>query len=187
MPQITSVYLTAAATLFGVLLTVAVQAITSATQRRHDRIARTFDIRLELYTKMRSTMSDWAIAYQAVRRLQGELSALIDKIRSLVSHKSDLVGVLSGQVAVIPREILDQYVKEIENKVSVLARYMCALRAAQCRLKEMSHTVALLASKPVDKALAHALDEITGDAGSNKLDFDRFDRAARKELGVKLL
>lgn len=79
-----------------------------------------------------------------------------------------------------------QHVKEIEKNVSALAYYMQNLRAAQCELKEMSHTLALLAGKPIDGALANALDKIVSDTKSKKVDFDEFDRAARKELGVKL-
>jgi hypothetical protein len=101
-----SAYLTAAATVFGVLLTVAVQAITSATQRRHERIARTFDIRLELYAKTRHALSDWSEHYRVTRQLKSEretnmrqfedeVAALIAKIEDFSSNKSDSPGVSS--------------------------------------------------------------------------------------------
>lgn len=187
MLQIHSAYLTAAATLFGVLLTVAVQAVTSATQRRHDRIVGTFDIRLELYAKTRRTIFNWSIAYRATRRLQSELNTLIDKIADLLSRsKADSTGAASDQAATMLREGVAQHVKEIEKNVSASAYYMQNLRAAQRELKEMSHTLALLAGKPIDGALANALDKIVSDTKSKKVDFDEFDRAARKELGMKL-
>lgn len=184
--QVTSVYSTAAAMLFGALLTVAVQVITSAMQRRHDRIARTFNIRLDLYAKTRRTISNWSIAYQATRQVQSELSTSIAKIGNLSSNKSDPTGAPSDQAVTMPQEIVEQHVKKIENNVSALAYYMQNLRAAQRELKEMSHSVALLANKPVDEALANLLEQMAGNTKQNKLDFDKFDRAARRELGVEV-
>ncbi|MGH7930000.1 MAG: hypothetical protein ACREQV_19660 [Candidatus Binatia bacterium] len=185
MPQIASAYLTAAATLFGVLLTVGVQAVTSATQRRHDRTVKTFDVRLELYAKIRRTIAYWSEAYRITRQLQSELSTLIAKISDLSSNSSDSAGAPSEQAGLVSRETLEQHVKEIEKKVSMLAHHMENLRVAQRELKETSHTVALLAGKPVDEALTNVLDKMASDAKPEKLDFDKFDRAVRQELGAK--
>lgn len=157
---------------FGVLLTVGVQAITSATQRRHDRSVKTFETRLALYAKIRTTITNWSEAYRITRQLQSDLSTLVDQIRDLSSNTSDSVDVSSDQAAAVRQEALEQHVKELEKKVSALAHCMQNLRAAQHELKEMSHTVALLASKPVDEALANVVDKMASDAKPGKLDFD---------------
>ena len=119
--QATSVYSTAAAMLFCALLTVAVHVITSAMQRRSDRIATTFNTKYDLYVKMRRTISDWSIACQATRRVQSELSTLIAKIENLSSNKSDPTGAPSDQAVTMPQEIVEQHVKK---NVSALACYM---------------------------------------------------------------
>jgi hypothetical protein len=171
----------------GALLTVTVQAITSAVQRRHDRITGAFDIRLESYVKTRRTIFDWSIAYWAARQLQSELRALINKIKIeyISLHSLDATGVQSDQAATASQQKIRQHVQELENKVFVLAHHMQNLYAAERELKEVSHTVALVAGKLIAEALAGVLGGIVGNTKPNELDFGKFDQAARRELGMK--
>jgi hypothetical protein len=201
-----SAYLTAAATVFGVLLTVAVQAITTATQRRHERIARTFEIRLELYAKVRHAISDWSEQYRAARQLKSEMetnakqfedefTAVMAKIEDFPSNNSDSPGAVFDQPATTTQGAAKQLLKEVEDcrarraaslekRRTVAADHIEKLYAARDELLELRHKVALLAGKSVDEALADVLEKVLNDTEPNKLDFDKFDRAAKKELGV---
>jgi hypothetical protein len=201
-----SAYLTAAATVFGVLLTVAVQAITTATQRRHERIARTFEIRLELYAKVRHAISDWSERYRAARQLgsemetnakqfEDEFTALMAKIEEFSSSKSDSPGAVFDQPATATQGAARQLLKEVEDcrarraaslekRRTVAAESIAKLYAARDELLELRHKAALLAGRSVDEALADVLKKVLNDTEPNKLDFDKFDRAGKKELGL---
>jgi hypothetical protein len=210
MLQISDAYLTAAATVLGVLLTVTVQAITSATQRRHEGIARMFNIRLELYAKMRRALSDWAEQYQATSRLRSELetnikhikdesATLTAKIEDFVSKESGLPGAVFDQPATVTQEAAKQLLEEFEDHRTrradsfekmqkmqdIAADHLEKLYAARDELLELSHEVALLANKPVGEALTDVLENALSDTKPSSLDFDKFDRAVRKELGVE--
>jgi predicted nucleic acid-binding Zn-ribbon protein len=176
MLQISDAYLTAAATVLGVLLTVTVQAITSATQRRHEGIARMFDIRLELYAKTRRAISDWSEQYQVTNQLKSELEAnikhvknesatLATKIEDFVSKEPYSSGVVFDQPATVTQEAAKQLLRELEDHRArrvdifekmqkmqdIAAGHLEKLYAARDELQELSHKVALLASKPVTK------------------------------------
>lgn len=196
-------------------LRFAVQVNTSAIQRRNERIARMFDVRLELYTKTRRALSDWLEQYRVCSRLKFELetnlkhrkdefATLTSKAEEILSKEPHSSDAVFGQTATATRETAKRILKEIEDCQASSAEQMQKTQAvasdrlgklytARDEIQELSHKVPLLASKPVDEALTEVLDKVLSYTKSiksdNKLDsnfdFHKFDRAVRKELGVE--
>ena len=184
--------------LAGVVLTLVVQIITGAIQRRHDRILKTFDLRLDLYARTRQVLDSWAKEYKEYKRTRKDLDSAkqeyersSDERTAMLKRTNELVTSMTVEGASPDqmkqaRELLAEVKAAIEQqsadsvKASVRAH---RIKALVSELEELEHRVGLIAGRQVHKALVSRVEKILSDIEPEHADFEKFDRAARKERG----
>ncbi len=105
--DLTATYLNVAALLVGVALTLTIQAIQAAVQRRYDRTTKLFDIRLDLYTELIAVMSRAPDLLKKSRALAGDAEEL-KQIRTAREEVIERVMALSYRANILASAAVGQ-------------------------------------------------------------------------------
>jgi hypothetical protein len=206
LPQI----LAAGGALFGVALTLVTQAIAARVQRKHDRMVKAFDTRLDVYAEFLHELDKWTQLTQQVREFAKDPDILY--LNQPTPEIDAAIGRFEKFVKSIPnREKSPEELKAIEaegdrlrgeveklrsednarfEKGSAKAAKMSALQPVleqhMDRLQDLGIRMNMLAGQPVIDATGVIIAKAAQGELPDSQDKRAFNMAARKELGAKL-
>jgi hypothetical protein len=104
MSPIEPVYLTAGGALIGALLTILVQVIIARLNRKHDKLTKTYDIRLALYSELEAVL-------EKMPKLRQKTDEALEETRTVQAERAahraaiiDLTGAVEALVAGAPTD-----------------------------------------------------------------------------------